>query len=156
MAQKRLHVGIGARRTRKNARFASESAFIAEMRQTSNDVCRAMLDILDQFEDVSEEIMINALEPTLDRAKYYCPKDTLELVNSAYLEEARFRGKPRVEIGFAKGGDPVYAIYVHEILDYKHDEPTRAKFLEYAVYEDLDGIYTRLGDGYRRFMGGGR
>lgn len=151
---KRLHIGVGPRRQRRNPPFPSEPDYIVFMRESAKAMTDAMLDVLDQFEDVSEDIMLEVLEPTFEKAKYYTPKDTMELVESAYLEKASFRGKPRVEMGFAKGGKPVYAVYVHEILEYKHEEPTQAKFLEYALYESLDDIYVQLGASYRRFMGG--
>lgn len=155
MAIKRLHVGVGNRRQRTNPPYPSHPAYVQYMRESAALMAEAMLDVIDQFEEVTDDVMLDSLEPVLKKAEYYCPKDTLELVNSSYLEKANFRGQPRVEIGFAKGGNPDYAVYVHEIMDYKHEEPTQAKFLETAVMEDLDGIYERIGAGYRKFVGGG-
>lgn len=157
MAIKKLHVGIGPRRQRRNPPFPSEPGYIEFMRESAQEMMNALLSVLDQFEDVSPDVMLEALEPVQKRAEYLCPKDTHELVESSYLKVAKFRGQQRVEIGFGLAGKPNYAIYVHEILDYKHEEPTQAKFLETAVMEDLDGVYTRLAAGYNQFMrGGGR
>lgn len=147
----RALVGKGVNRSLANA-YPSEPGYRRSMIAQSRAITDQLIKIINAFEDVSEDIMIEALEPTMERARYYTPKDTHALVESAYLEKNSFRGKPRVEIGFAKGGEPDYAAYVHEVLEFKHAAPTQAKFLERAVMEDLDGIYKRMGVAYRRFM----
>ena len=96
--------------------------------------------------------MLEAMVPIKRKADYYTPVDTGALLESGYLEINSFRGNPRVEIGFGRGGKPFYTVYVHEILEYRHAEPTQAKFLERAVYEDLGGLRTRLVQAYRRFV----
>lgn len=125
--------------------YPSEPRYVQYMQAQAQALTDTINSIIDQFEDITPDIMVGALEPTLEKAKYYCPKDTNELVDSAYLEITSFKGRPRVECGFAKDGKPFYAGYVHEILDYKHEEPTRAKFLEQAMKEDLEAIFKRLG-----------
>lgn len=134
--------------------YDSDPAFFDAMQASSKAITDALLGILKGMEDVSEDIILEALEPTFEKAKMYCPKDTHALVNSAYLEKVGFRGRPRVEIGFARGGFPHYAAVVHEALEFKHASPTRAKFLEQAVMEDLDAIRDRIAAGYREFMNG--
>lgn len=146
--RRRIKVQIGLERKRATPLFPSEPRYVAQMNAQARAITDQLLGILDAAAEVSEDIMLEALQPTLEKAKYYCPKDTGDLVESAFLRVASFRGKPRVEMGFAKGGDPYYAIYVHEILHYAHEPPTRAKFLEAAVKEDLDEIYRRLNRGY--------
>lgn len=90
-------------------------------------------------------VAYNALVPTINKAtNVYCPIDTGELRASAYLEIVPNRTRPVVEIGFARGGTPVYAVIVHENLIFHHEPPTRAKFLEEAVYEDIGDIGDRL------------
>lgn len=124
-----------------------QSALIATKRLTDK-----LMDILDQFEDASDEIMLNALQPTKDLADYYCPMDTGALRGSGYLEVVSFRGKPRVEIGYGKGGKPEYASFVHEDTTQFHKAPTRSKWLQAAIMEDLPNIQSRLEEGYRQFM----
>jgi hypothetical protein len=117
-----------------------------------------IIGIFDQFDGVTAEVCVEALKPTLEKSKEYCPKDTGELVGSAYLEHTPYRQHRgtgmRVEMGYAKDGHPDYAPYVHERLDVRHAPPTQAKFLERAVLEDLGGIYFRIAFQYRMFMGG--
>ncbi len=150
---RRLHVkALVGSRTRANQMYPSEAGYAEAMAQTSKAITASLLDILDQFEEASPEIMIEALEPTLEITDALTPKDTGELVESHYLEETSFRGKPRVEIGYAKGGSPYYAMYVHEMVGIPHAEPTRSKFLQAGVMQDLDNIEKRLVIGYQRFM----
>lgn len=146
---RRIKVNLGKQSVRGKGKWPSEAAYVADARASGKRVTDALLKICKGMEDVSNEVMIEALEPTFEKAKMYTPKKTLALVDSGYLQEATFRGKARVEIGFAYRGKPAYAIYVHEIVEYNHQAPTRAKFLESAVYEDLGEILQRLAAGYR-------
>lgn len=155
MASRRLRVkaGIGRTGAHGNSRFHISHTNAAK--QSAKAITDSILDILDQFEQASEDLMLEALEPTFELSKKYCPVDTGDLVASGYLEKVGFRGKPRVEIGYGRGGNPDYAAYVHEMVDIPHVAPTRSKWLQAAVMEDLDNIYNRLGASYRAFMNGG-
>lgn len=149
--RRRIKAGIGIQNytPTRGAKFPSEPGYVQSVQASMRAVSDALLEIFKDLEDGSGEIMIEALQPTFEKAKYYTPKDTGALVRSGYLELMMFRGKPRVEIGFGRAGHPHYAIYVHEMLSIPHEPPTRAKFLEYAVMEDLDDIFKRLGVLYK-------
>jgi hypothetical protein len=108
----------------------------------------------DAFEEVTPEIMLDALQPTKDKADLYCPKKTLALVNSGYLEITGTGSRARVEMGYAKGGSPSYAVYVHEIVEYHHEAPTRSKWLQAAMFEDLNQIWANLCSNYRVWLAG--
>ena len=154
MSKRRVaYIGLGKQSAGRTT-YPSEPQFISQMNEQTRQITDALLAVINQFELVSTDVMLEALEPTFKKAAEYCPKDTLELLNSEYLEATSYRGKPRVEMGFARGGSPRYAMYVHEMIDYKHEAPTRAKFLQAAVMEDLGGIYERLGEGYKQFFEG--
>lgn len=47
----------------------------------------------------------------------------------------------------------VYALAVHERLDYKHKSPTQAKFLERAFEEAKPGLRQRIANRIRRKLG---
>jgi len=96
------------------------------------------------MEEETAPIVVDALKPTFEKSQKYCPKDTGDLVSSGYLESRKFRGNVVAEIGYARGNKPSYAIYVHEMLEYRHKAPTRAKFLEAAIDEDLSDIQGRI------------
>ena len=92
-----------------------------------------------------------ALLPTFAKSQIYCPKKTGDLVSSGYLEvKNRFasifsRGvEPFVEMGYGKNGQPPYALIVHEMMEYYHKPPTRAKWLEAAMKEDFPRLLPRI------------
>jgi hypothetical protein len=151
MAGKKFAAGIGKTRVVRS-KFPSEAGLVREVQQNMRDMERRIFAILDDVVEATPEIMLEAMKPIKAKAIYYCPKDTGALRSSAYLEITSFRGNPRVEIGFGRGGNPFYAIYVHEVLEHHHEAPTQAKFLERAVYEDLQGLRLRLEQGYRRLL----
>lgn len=150
----RLKVKVGLTSVR-SPRYPSEPAFVKMMNDQVAEIVGALTDIMEQTGDVSPEIAMDALEPTFEKSKVYCPKDTHELVNSGYLEIVRRGPAPYVEMGYAKGGKPRYAPYVHEITSYRHEAPTRSKWLQHAVQEDMGSFQSRLAEGYRRFLTGG-
>lgn len=114
----------------------------------------AMLEVLGRFSGKeSAEVVRDALEPTFKKARdVYTPKRTGALRASGFLEVVQFRGNARVDIGFGRGGNPAYAAMVHENIDVFHAAPTRSKFLQAAVMEDLGAIEQRLGRGYKDLL----
>lgn len=106
-----------------------------------------------QFEEGSMEVLLAALAPTIELASFYCPKKTGALAESAYLEAETFRNGQRVEMGFAKGGQPDYAIIVHEDVEATHEPPTKAKFMQDAIDEDWGNVTTRIAQGYQLMSG---
>ncbi len=151
MAGSRLRVA------RLSGSFGGASNGYATLQSRGNRAGKAMsdkiLNIFDQFEGATGEIMLDAMGPTFEKSQEYTPKLTGELRESGYLENVGSSAKPVVQIGYGKGGTPDYTVYVHEMTTIPHAEPTRSKFLQAAVMEDLDLIYARLGQGYKRFMG---
>lgn len=100
----------------------------------------------------SPEVLFEALEPTFEKSKTYCPEKTGALVNSGYLEVRQSKKGAQAEIGYARGGSPHYAIYVHEAPVY-HAPPTRWKWLQFALQEDEEQIRQRVLSGYSRAAG---
>lgn len=146
-------VGVGFKKIPSNTVWASEAGFISQMRERSQYLTDALEEILQSFEDESPEIMLEAMGPIFQHSQELCPKLTGDLVRSGYLEISS-RGKiPTVEIGYAKGGNPRYAVYVHEMVQIPHKPPTQAKFLEVAVLQGLDDLEKRLERGYGELLG---
>jgi len=152
MAIPKLNVRMGLTRVGKPL-YPSEPGYVAQVNAQMKQVELAILDIFDQIEDVTPHIMVDVLEPVMELSAYYCPKDTHALVNSRYIEITSYRGKPRVEMGYARGGVPRYAAIVHENLEFHHAHPTQAKFLERAVLESQNEVFYSLASKYREFMG---
>jgi hypothetical protein len=98
------------------------------------------------------EDLYYALLPTFDLSQRYCPILTGELKASGYLEVQDYRSGVRVEMGYARGGLPEYAIHVHELPAY-HESPTSEKFLERALDEDWTNVNQRIVDSVRIRIG---
>lgn len=145
----KLKMGLTSVRT---PRWPSEPGFVSAMNAQIKELMQELESIIGQFEDVTPEIAKEALEPTFEKSKVYCPKDTHALVNSGYLEVISKGKRPYVEMGYAKGGNPRYGVYVHEMVEQPHAHPTRSKFLQAAISEDIGLLKARIEDGYREFM----
>lgn len=138
----------------KNApkpRYISEPGYVAKMNAQIKALMVELNSIIKQFEDVTPEVMIEALRPTFEKSQVYVPVQTGDLKRSGYLEQVSGGKNPTVEMGYAKGGNPRYAMYVHEMLSIPRKPPTRAKYLERAIMEDLAQIEARLARSYADF-----
>ena len=82
----------------------------------------------DQMRGIAATVSHNLAEEIVERAIYYCPKDT------GYLSES-FRIEDNGDGTCTIFNDCPYAWYVEEFTWKHHDYPTRAKFLTTAVYE---------------------
>lgn len=118
-----------------------------------DEVARDFRDYVRKVDQFIPQDLVEALRPTMALSLIYVPKDTGALAGSAYLEVAHFRNGHRAEMGYGKGGDPDYTIYVHEV-PYKHAEPTSYKFLQRAIDEDWHNIVQRITDNTRLRLGG--
>lgn len=106
----------------------------------------------------ADAVLYNAMVPAYNRSRLYCPKDTKLLVNSSVLATTvagERGGQATVSLSYGAGGAVWYAIYTHEMISYKHAAPTRAKFLESAIREQMSQIRTDLYKGARDLSGGG-
>ena len=148
----RLNIRMGLSKVSKPM-YATESDYVTQVKAQ----CKALQDdleyILEQVGDVTPEITLEALRPTFNKSQERVPQRSGDLKRSGFLEITGFRGQPRVEMGYAKGGIPRYAVLVHEQVEVPHKSPTRSKFLQSAVEEDYGQIIDRVTSGYQRFMG---
>jgi len=137
----------------KGTVFPSEGYYADSMRASTRELEDVLLKLLKDIEGASADIMINALQPTFALSQVYCPVDTGALLASGYLEVTEYRNNPRVECGYARGGNPSYAVVVHEDPRFHHKPPTRYKWLQSAMLEDLPNIFDRLGKEYKGALG---
>ena len=99
------------------------------------------------------EILKNALTPAFEESLELVPKDTSALSDSGYLESRKLRNRSVVEIGYARGGNPHYGVFVHENLEVFHEPPTQAKFLEQPLAERSDEIRQTILSQYKEASG---
>jgi hypothetical protein len=109
--------------------------------------------IVNELEEAVPPVIVEALQPTFKKALKYTPKLTGALRASGYLEVANVAAGPRAEMGFGYGGVPNYTLFVHERVQHYHAAPTRAKFLQVALSEDLPSFRPRLIKGFQRVFG---
>ena len=127
----------------------TEAGFTRSVRQQIDAVINRYKDFVDHLILESPEILLGALQPTFDLSQVYVPVQEGILKDSGYLEMATSRARTQVEIGYARGGQPDYAVYVHEHPEMLHTAPTRYKFLEAALEEDFDNVQARIIEGYK-------
>ena len=133
--------------------FRGSKANAVSAKQSMAGVIKNYRKFISNLEEVTPEVLYDALMPAFRDSQVLCPKDTGELVKSGYLEITSFRGKPTVEIGYGKGGHPDYAAAVHENLEWKHKAPTRAKWLQIALNQNEKTIQLRIIDGLKKAGG---
>lgn len=150
-----IALSVGKLRVQK-ALYPTEPGFVASIKSQMKTITNEITSIFSQLENATPQILLDAIQPTYEKSKVYCPKRTGRLVNSAYLEITSFRGSPRVECGYARGGDPPYAVAVHELVEQYHRPPTRSKWHQAAMLEDLDQIRGRLITSYSAMFGGAK
>lgn len=98
------------------------------------------------MQNCTPEVLLDALKPAFELSQEYVPKKTGALAASGYLHIIAFRGIPTVEIGYGLGGEPDYAAAVHENMEWRHQEPTQAKYLERALDETYDEMWQTVVD----------
>lgn len=140
MARARASVGKSTR----NFKFASQRDFTQATAASMASIIRNFSNFLSTVEKVTPTILYNAVEPTFKISQKYVPKDTHDLENSGYIKATGHF----VEVGYARAGKPFYAVYVHEKVENRHKAPTKAKFLQHALEEDLPNIKIRIKNGY--------
>lgn len=115
------------------------------------DIERNYVAIINSLKGMTPEILLETLDPILLRAQELCPVATGALKNSGYLEvvPTGAGGVISAEIGFAREGEPPYAIFVHEDLTKHHVPPTQAKFLQAAIDEIMPNILDQIGRKYK-------
>lgn len=137
-----IKLSIGNRNIRVNATGA-EASLGRELGAAFDTIAKDLGWYCNQLEHFLPEDLKDALEPTFELSKVYCPKLTHRLVNSAYLESEYFRGTIRVEMGYGLHGDPDYAVMVHELPNY-HVPPTKDKYLQDAIDETYYALIARI------------
>jgi len=138
----RFNVSVGRKRNRSNLE--------ANAAKDMQGIIRNYRALVKTMEETTPATLYAALLPTFEKSKDYCPVDTGALRASGYLDITQFRGVPTVEIGYGKGGVPEYTARVHENVEWKHKEPTRAKWLQAALGEDAELIQRRITASYKQ------
>lgn len=127
----------------------TQAEFTQSTREGLKDVVANFNAWVLNIDSQSADILLEAFESTFEISQERVPVKTGDLKDSGYLEKTQFRGSGRVDIGYAKGGIPDYAVMVHEIPEYHHEPPTSDKFLQGPLEEDIENIQQRIINGFK-------
>lgn len=122
----------------------SAAAATRDMRKQFQQVMTNLDNVLKAVKGLTPNALLAGLKPIFDASQELVPVDTSRLKNSGFLETGTFRGNPVVVIGYGKGNDPDYTIFVHENLNASHKAPTQAKFLQQPFQEQFNTILPRV------------
>ena len=147
----RVKASVGLRRISNRT---APTAAIATMNMNAQfkQIRKNLEKVLGNIDNMLPVALEDAMRPIFDESQRLVPKDTLRLMHSGFLETGTFRGKPTVNIGYAKGNSPDYAVYVHENLYNEHKSPTQAKFLEEPMKRQMHLIAGRVAASMRKRM----
>jgi hypothetical protein len=133
--------------------LTSEADFGNQVKSQLDAIMQNYQDFIDHMQVQSAEVLLYALEPVGEKSQEYVPYRTGELHDSFYLEASTSRGRATAEIGYARGGNPHYAVFVHENLEMHHRPPTQAKFLQRALEESQELVQARIIEGMKLAAG---
>lgn len=147
MTIKAFRPNIGLMRLGKGVRL-SQAAYTQQTRAQLQELKDNFSKLFENIDTQSAQIVAEALEPTFEKSQIYVPVKSGDLKASGYLESSSFRGHATVEIGYGKGGEPPYAVFVHEMPIY-HAPPTQDKFLQRPLEEDAEQIAELVQQGFK-------
>ena len=145
MAVRPFRLSVGRKRVTKVVTPA-EASYIRNINAQLKQIEQNFADFVEHIDEQTPEILDSALRPTFEKSQRYTPRLTGALVRSGYLETVKTSQGAVAELGYGRGGNPPYTVFVHERLELKHKAPTRAKFLQSALQEDAGRIEKRIVD----------
>jgi hypothetical protein len=104
------------------------------------------------FQDVTPDVLRNALQPVFDKSQEYVPVRTGDLKDSGVITVTSSHDRTEGEITYGNA-QAWYAALVHEYVWLNHAPPTRAKYLQSAMEEELDNFMTSIALDYSIAMG---
>lgn len=147
MAQSNLTVGYKRipSRTSEGSKADYNKSATLDARASMSGIVKQFSALVASWKLATPDALEMALMPTFDKAQLYCPVDTGMLVESGELiSGVNSDGSGYAQISFGGGGVIHYAAIVHERTDLRHESPTRSKYLQAAVEEDLGKMQGRF------------
>lgn len=127
---------------------AFRKTFTKGARSSMAEIIKRYEQLIRSLEAATPTILANAMQPVYNRSQVYVPKKTGALMSSAQLLAGTDeRGRPMVSLVYGNADTP-YAAIVHELVHLNHVSPTRAKYLQAAMEEELDAFITSVAVDY--------
>ena len=138
---------VGYNRLPGRVREGSQASFGKSYQQQSRAQMAGIIKQYESFINALEGVTPTAVEamlrPTFEKALRYTPVKTGALKASGRMEVKSTASGARGEIKFGGGATLYYAPIVHESTWLAHKEPTRSKFLQAALEEDIGEFMDR-------------
>lgn len=134
---------VGRQRLDGNVR-PSQANYTRQIREQMKVIEDNLMRVIKGIEGLTPEALEYGVQPIYDKSQVYVPVKTGDLKVSGFVDSGVTSRGARVVVSYGKGGKPEYAVFVHEMVDFQHDAPTQAKFLEYAVDEHINEVAPRV------------
>lgn len=145
MAVRRIRGRVGRARLTNKYVSPAESGYTLNIRNQMQSIEETITDVINAIQGATPDALIYGLQPVFDLSQEFVPVKTGDLKASGYLEAKETANGAVAEIGYAKGGNPHYGVFVHEDMEAHHEPPTQAKFLQAALEQaDPDYIQFRI------------
>lgn len=131
-------------RTSEGSRANYNKAFTRSARESMAQIIKEISGIFAREKAALPATLEAVLEPTLGLSMVYCPVKTGKLIESAEIKSGFKDGRAFAAINYGGGKQVHYAAIVHERTDLNHVFPTRAKFLQAALEEDVGNFKERF------------
>lgn len=155
---KASNLTVGYKRLPSSASSGQKAAgkeFTQSTRSSMEAVLTRFRDFINSLKGATPEALEMALTPTFEKSQTYCPQDTGALLESGDLTSGISTGGvvyARISYG-SSTGIIHYAPIVHERTDLHHESPTRSKWLQAAVEEDLNKMRRRFTIALKKLSG---
>lgn len=137
------------RRGGSGTQGAFDRIYTKKARQSMAGVISNYAKLVQYVRKIAPEVLEEALQPTFEKSQRYVPVDTGALKATGRILTTRKGRSFRTEISYGGDGLLHYASIVHELTHLQHKAPTRAKYLESALNEDLGFFKQRVVDAVR-------
>lgn len=144
-----VRFSIGPKRISKSMTPA-QAGYVSYMRGQFKEIEQDFADFIGAINGVAPQAVEKALKEIFDLSQVYVPVDTAKLKRSGFVEVRQTSKGVTGSVGYAKGGVPHYAVFVHENLEVFHKPPTQAKFLERAADEKFFAVQKILIEEYEQ------
>ena len=153
MAKKPFDAGFGRlpSRVREGSKAFWRKQATISARGSMEAIISNYRQLVKTLEGSSADILEQVLHPVLSKSQMYVPKKTGALASSVELttENTATGAEARITYG---NSDVYYAAIVHEFTWLNHQSPTRAKYLQSAMEEEIDNFLERAAQTYAGLM----
>lgn len=147
-----LRFQIGRQRYTSRA-FPHEAGYGRAVDAQMKQIIQNMQKVIDGIKGASPDALLYAVRPIYDESQRLVPVKTGRLKRSGFLEARVTTKGATAVVGYAKGGNPHYAAMQHERMDFRHAEPTQAKYLQEPAMKHIPNIPNRYAEFIRARLG---